>query len=214
MNNMIILIILGVVSLIFLLILRRKESKLEMTRFISTLLATLIGVLLAVTLSNNANIKKEKEDSIKLLNSASRIVDMTYVYTVGLESYIADYKNDSISNTDSIILVIKEKNPLPYPDLIGTIISNELISKNMSDFSYIQINSVIINLKRNREYESINTYKRSLKELELLLELEIDYQKGEIDLQAMSNEYLSKSADFLQKYSDPNTISVKVQEDE
>jgi len=185
-----------------------------MTRFISTLLATLIGVLLAVTLSNNANIKKEKEDSIKLLNSASRIVDMTYVYTVGLESYIADYKNDSISNTDSIILVIKEKNPLPYPDLIGTIISNELISKNMSDFSYIQINSVIINLKRNREYESINTYKRSLKELELLLELEIDYQKGEIDLQAMSNEYLSKSADFLQKYSDPNTISVKVQEDE
>jgi len=214
MNNMIILIILGVVSVIFLLIIRKKGKKLEVIRFISTLIATLIGVLLAVTLSNNANIKKEKEDSIKLLNSASRIIDMTYVYTVGLESYIKDYKNDSIKNTDSIISIIKEKNPLPYPDLLGTIISNELISKNMSDFSYIQINSVIINLKRNCEYGRINTYKRSLKELELLLELEIDYQKGEIDLQVMNDEYISKSKDFMQKFSDPKTISVEVQENE
>ncbi|MCD6598600.1 MAG: hypothetical protein J7L04_12975 [Bacteroidales bacterium] len=207
MNNMIILIILGVVSVIFLLIIRKKGKKLEVIRFISTLIATLIGVLLAVTLSNNANIKKEKEDSIKLLNSASRIIDMTYVYTVGLESYIKDYKNDSIKNTDSIISIIKEKNPLPYPDLLGIIISNELISKNMSDFSYIQINSVIINLKRNREYGRINTYKRSLKELELLLELEID-------LQVMNDEYISKSKDFMQKFSDPKTISVEVQENE
>ena len=72
-----ILIVLGVISLIFLLIVRIYGKKLEITHFISTLLATLIGVLLAVTLSNNANIKKEKVDTVKLLNSATQIVDMT-----------------------------------------------------------------------------------------------------------------------------------------
>lgn len=214
MNNMIILIILGVVSLIFLLIIRKKGQKLEVIRFISTLIATLIGVLLAVTLSNTEKIKKEKEDTIKLINSASQIIDMTYVYTTGLESYILELKKDSINNTDSLITSIKEKNPLPYPDLIETIISNELISKNMSEYSYVTINSVIINLNRVREYGRINTYKRSLKELELLLELEKDYQKGKIKLEAMNDEFILRTKDFSQKFRDSNTKSIEVIENE
>jgi len=191
-----------------------NSGKLEVTRFISTLLATLIGVLLAVTLSNNANIKKEKEDTVKLLNSANRIIDMTYDYTIGLESYLTELEKDTIKSTDSIISSFKEMNPLPYPASLETIISNELISKNMSEFSFVTINSVIINLNRVHEYERINSYKRSLKELELLLELEIEYQRGTLKLEAMNDEYISKSKDFSKKFSDPNTKSVEVLENE
>ncbi len=211
MSNSLILIVLSVVSLIFLLIIRKKGKKLEITHFISTLLATLIGVLLAVTLSNNANIKKEKADTVKLLNSAAQIVDMTYDYTVGLESYILELEKDSTINNDSIVSNIKEMNPLPYPDLMETIISNELISKNISEFSYVTINSVIINLKRVREYERINNYKRHLKELMILLELEIDFQNGNINLEAMKNSFIEKTNNFSQKYADPNTISVETE---
>ena len=211
MSNSTILIVLSVVSLIFLLIIRKKGKKLEITHFISTLLATLIGVLLAVTLSNNANIKKEKEDTVKLLNSADRIIEMTYDYTIGLESFILELERDSSNNNDSIITNIKEKNPLPYPDLMETIISNELISKNISEFSYVQINSVIINLKRVREYERINNYKRHLKELIILFELEIDFQNGNLKLEAMKERFIEKTNNFSQKFSDPNTISVETE---
>ncbi len=117
MSNTLILIILGVVSLIFMLIIRKKGKKLEITQFISTLLATLIGVLLAVTLSNNANIKREKVDTVKLLNSATHIVDMTYDYTVGLESYILELERDSANNNDSIITIIKEKNQQLFTEI-------------------------------------------------------------------------------------------------
>ena len=209
MSNLLILLVLSVVSLIFLLIIRKKGKKLEITQFISTLLATLIGVLLAVTLSNNANIKKEKADAVKLLNSAIHIIDMTYDYTVGLESFILELEKDSTINNDSIITIIKAKNPLPYPDLMETIISNELISKNISEFSYIQINSIIINLKRIREYERINNYKRSLKELMILLELEIDFQNGNINLEAMNDRFIEKTNNFSQEFSDPNTINIE-----
>ncbi len=210
MSNILILIALSVVSLIFLLVIRKKGKKVEITHFISTLLATLLGVLLAVTLSNNANIKKEKVDAIKLLNSATHIINMTYDYTVGLESFILELERDSTTtNNDSIITIIKEKNPLPYPDLMETIISNELISKNISEFSYIQINSVIINLKRVREYERINNYKRFLKELMILLELEIEFQNGNINLEAMNDRFIKKTNNFSQKFSDPNTINVE-----
>ena len=211
MSNLFILLVLGVVSLIFLLIIQKKGEKLIVTRFIATLLSTLIGVLLAVTLSNNAKIKKEKADAIKLLNSATHIIEMTYDYTVGLESFVLGLEKDSTINNDSIITIIKAKNPLPYPDLMETIISNELISKNISVFTYIQINSVIINLKRVREYERINNYKRSLKELMILLELEIDFQNGNINLEAMNDRFVEKTNNFSQEFSDPKTINVETE---
>ena len=211
MSNTLILIALSVVSSIYLLIIRKNGKKLEITHFISTLLATLIGVLLAVTLSNNTSIKKEKLDAIKLLNSATHIIDMTYDYTVGLESFILELERDSTTNNDSIITIIKEKNPLPYPDLMETIISNELISKNISEFSYIQINNVIINLKRVRKYERINNYKKSLKELSILLELEVEFQNGNINLEVMNDRFIKKTNNFSQKFSDPNTISVETE---
>ena len=209
-----ILITLGVISLIFLIIIRRNGGKVQFIHFISTLLATLIGVLLAVTLSNSEKIKKEKEDTVKLINSASQIIEMTYIYSTGLESYLGELKKGSINNSDSLVAIFKNKNPLPYPDLIETIIANELITKNMSEFSYVTINSVIINLNRVRDYESINTYKRSLKELEILFEMEMEYQKGKLKLKVMNDEYILRTKEFSHEFYDTNTKSVEVNESE
>lgn len=95
-----------------------------------------------------------------------------------------------------------------------TIISNELISKNISEFSYLQLNSAIINLKRVREWERINTYKRFLNELDILLELEIDFQNGDLDLEAMSDRFIEETNKLSQKFSDPNTINIKTKVNE
>lgn len=209
MDNSMTLIVVSVVSIIFLLIVSKYGKKLEIAHFISTLLATLIGVLLAVTLSNSAKMKKEKTDTVKLLNSAAQIVDMTYVYILGLESYILELEKDSTNN--AMITNVKEKNPLPYPVLMEKIISNELISKNISEFSYVQINSVIINLKRVREYERINNYKRHLKELMILFELEIEFLNGNINLEAVKERFIEKTNNFSREFSDPNTITVETE---
>jgi hypothetical protein len=135
MNSLVVLISLSVISILFLIIIRKKGKKSDILSFVSTLIATLIGVLLAVTLSNIENENKEKSDTIKLLNSASNIIDGTYNYTVGLETYVIELEKDSIQNNDSTIAITKSNNPIPYPDLMETIISNELVTKNLTDLA-------------------------------------------------------------------------------
>ena len=59
MENIIILIILSLVSVIFLIRIHKKGNKLERLSFLSTMIATLFGVLVAITLSNIEDEKKE-----------------------------------------------------------------------------------------------------------------------------------------------------------
>ena len=60
-----------------------------------------------------------------------------------------------------------------------------------------------IYLKRVREYERINNYKGSLKELMILLELEITFQNGNINLEAMNDRFIEKTIKFsVEKFDD------------
>ena len=208
MNSTIILIVLSVFSVLFLVIIRNKDSKSETLSFISTLIATLVGVLLAVTLSNLENQKKERVDTIKLLNTAKNILDGTYNYTNGLSNYISELEQDTI-NTDSAINIIKLNNPLPYPDLMETIISNELISRNLTEFSHNQMYNGLINMKKVSNYNSVETYKKILKEQILLLELEIDYQKGNSNLDKIPDKFNSGREELEKVHPNNNILELE-----
>jgi hypothetical protein len=209
MNSLVVLISLSVISILFLIIIRKKGKKSDILSFVSTLIATLIGVLLAVTLSNIENVNKEKSDTIKLLNSASNIIDGTYNYTVGLETYVIELEKDSIQNNDSTIAITKSNNPIPYPDLMETIISNELVTKNLTEYSHNQIYTGLVNFRKVTNYSSIETYKRLLQELSLLLELEIEFQRGDIKLDEMIDKFNSGREALADKYSFSNTTILK-----
>lgn len=192
-----ILILLSLISIGFLILLKKKKQQSETLSFVSTLLATLFGVLLAVNLSNRENLKKEKADTIKLLKSAKNIIDNTFDYTKGLGTYINTIEKDSSYNAN-LVSKVKLDNPIPYPDLMEGIISNEVVSKNISEYSHNFIFSSLINLRKIANYNSIDTYKYLLKELEFIIDLEIKYQENIVDKEELEKIY-NKEKERLEK---------------
>ena len=190
MSNAIILIILFVISVVFLIVIRKKNRKSEILSFISTLIATLIGVLLAVTLSNIESDRKEKKDTIKLLHSAQNILEGTLKYSSNLESSVAEMEKDTINFNEELISSIKKNAELPYPDLFETIVSNELMSKNMSEFSHGLIFDRLLNLKKLKELNSIHVYQRFHEEILLLIALEVKFQAGKLSQKELKDEFI------------------------
>ncbi len=191
MNNTIILIILTLVSIIFLIVIRKKGNKSESLSFLLTMIATLFGVLLAVTLSNIENEKKEVNDTIKLLNTAQSVLKVTYAYTNGLGEFDLEIKKDS-SKYEFTQKKFRANNPFPHPVQLETIIANELVSKNISEITHTQIYAGIINLQKVDTYEKIESYKKSLEELHLLIQFEVEYLRGNISLEELESQDKSK----------------------
>ena len=177
----------------------------EILAFVSTMIATLIGVFLAVTLSKRETQRKERSDTIKLLKSAKSILDLTFDYVLGLEIYLTEIEKKPIETHPSLSEV-KEKNPIPFPDLMETIITSEIVSKNLTAFSHSEIYNGLINLRKVSNYNSINTYKRVLSELGLLLDLEIAFQKREINFEGIENRLEEGRIELKKQFPDDEDI--------
>ncbi len=184
-------------------------GKSEWVSFILTLIATLAGVLIAISLTNSRIRNKEKVDTIKLLHTAQLILTNTNQYVKSLNNAVIELEMDTITNNNQIIEEAKSSNPIPYPDLLETIISNELISKNISEFSHNYIYSGLINLRKLTKYETVEYYQKSLEEMILLLDLEIKNQKGEIDSQEFESKFDIGKKEIGNKYSTHNIIEIQ-----
>ena len=90
-------------------------NKNQWTSFLLTLIATLIGVFIAIWLSNYQDKKKERRDAIKLLHTAKLILEDTHNYTEALRVTISEIEKDSINVQ---IEGIKAENSIPYPYLL------------------------------------------------------------------------------------------------
>ena len=157
-------------------------GKKEWVSFISTLVATLSGVLIAIWLTNSAIKDKENEDTIKLLQTAKIILSKTSEYSDLLTKKIIEFEKDSIKYSQKKIEFVKQNNPIPYPDLLETIISNELVSKNISENSHNLIYNYIINLRRLAKYKTAEHYIIFLEEMIVILDIEIELLGGKINV--------------------------------
>lgn len=154
--------------------------------FFLTLIATLIGVLLAISITDYENKQKEQQDVIKLLNSAITSVDTCYDYSEELIEYFAQLPPD-----DGSKLNFYEKNPPPYPDYLDTFLMQTLVSKNLSGSTLNKLNENLINLKRSRSHNA-QLYLYLLAQTLKLLELEVAFQTGTIN-----QEQLTTQSDLL-----------------
>lgn len=160
------------------------KAKNKWKPFIQTLIATLMGVFMAILLTNRGVEEKEKEDTIKLLRTAKAIITGTTSYTKGLIDYVLEIEKDStIINKKVNIEKIKTTNPFPFPDLFETIMSNVLISKNISEHSHVSIFTSLINLRKLSSYSSAGPYLNELNIIKLHLDAEIDLLQGKADLE-------------------------------
>jgi len=188
-----------------------KINKTEWISFLLTLIATLVGVLIAIWLTNSGVRSKEKEDTIKLLQTANIILVNTNKYSNTLNSSFIKFERDTLNYKKDALEKFKSNNPIPYPDLLEAIISNELISKNISEFSHSRIYTGLINFKKLANYESVKNYQKSLEVMILLLNLEIENQKGEINSQEFVSKFQNGRKRIFDIFENDDTLEVKIE---
>jgi len=164
-----------------------------------TLIATLVGVLLAIAITNYEESQKEKRDLIKLLNASIESVDTSYDYTHELLNYQVKLKDNDKSKDDFF-----KRNPAPYPDYLDTFIMQNIVSKNLSDLVLSDLNALLINLKVSKN-TSVPLYVKFLKQTIKTLELEVLFQKGQL-----TKSELEKKLEQLEK-SNSKVINISKQ---
>jgi hypothetical protein len=95
----------------------------------------LAGVFIAISLTNSGIRKKEKEDTIKLLNTSRLILINSKAYSQGLKKTVEKHEKDTTSSIE-IISQMKKDNPIPFPYLLETVVTNVILSKNISEYSH------------------------------------------------------------------------------
>jgi len=140
--------------------------------FVLTLLATLIGVLLAISITNYDAQQNEKQDVIKLLNAAIASVAQCEEYSEELVEYF-----DTLPEEQRDEILFFDKNPPPYPEYLDVFLTQNIVSKNLSGEMLNELNEYLINLKRTRGADP-RLYAQLLDLTEELLRLEIEYQQG------------------------------------
>jgi hypothetical protein len=143
--------------------------------FFLTLVATLVGVLLAISITNYEAKQKEKQDVIKLLQSSISSVETCYEYSEELIEYF-----NKLPKEDELKAEFFLKNPPPYPEYLDTFLMQNIVSKNLSGTTLSDLNEYLINLKRSRTYNA-PLYLKVLEQTLKLLEFEMAYQKGHIN---------------------------------
>lgn len=186
-------------------------SRKELLSFISTLVATLIGVFIAIWLTNIGVKKKENEDTIKLLSTCKSILNSTDTYAKNLSAVIQNMEADSLHITPDSLDHIKEKNPIPYPNQVEQLFSNELISKNVSELVHRALYNNLINLRKVAQYSTVNYYSRILEEMVFLIDLERDRLQGPLEGEQLQQKYEEEIEALEEKYSDtgPEVLEVK-----
>ncbi len=112
-------------------------GKSEWVSFILTLIATLVGVLIAISVTNSGIRNKEKSDTIKLLHTAKLILTNTNQYAQSLYNTVIELEKDTITNDNQSIEDLKSSNPIPYPDLFE--IGKKRIENKYSNNNILEI---------------------------------------------------------------------------
>ena len=173
-------------------LLRRYQTGIN---FILTLVATLIGVLLAIAITNYDANRQEIEDLTKLLRATTAVVDTSRDYGRQLLDY-----HDKLADDDPAKANFFDTNPPPYPDYLDTLMAQPLTSKNLSGEGLTELSNLAFNLKKTRQHR-VALYLALLEQTAAVLALEIRYQQGEIDLSQLDQalEQLSEQV------NDPGT---------
>lgn len=150
--------------------------------YLLTLVATLVGVLLAISITNHESNKKEQQDVIKLLGSSISSVETCHEYTKVLIEYY-----DELPVEDPLKTEFYTKNEPPYPEYLDIFLMQNIVSKNLSGDALSELNEKVINLKRSRNTDA-TVYLSFLEQTLKVLSSELAYQKEEIDKEKLKRE--------------------------
>lgn len=195
---------------------RRKHA--DMFSFAFTLVATFVGVFLAIDLTNKSEKHKERDNVIKLLHASSLEISNTISRTQTTLS-VAIHGVDSMYSSRHHI----KNNPIQLPTLFQTIISNESVLGHLTETGI----KVYYNTEGNIQglVEAINkgvafndsillsTIEVYIKELQFtqkILNLEIAHLEGEIPDDKIEELYDSFTTELIGQ--GPHDIMTAIEE--
>jgi len=185
-----------------------KIPKAELRSFSLTLVATLVGVFIAISLTDSGIRKKEKNDTIKLLNTSKLMLIKTKEYSLGMNKGVRELIKKDTLNTKENLALLKTNNPIPFPYLLETVITNEIVSKNISEYSHGEIYTGLIDLKKLANYQTIDFYEKSLSELIALIDFEIQFQKGKLGKDEIESKMKTKREELKKNHSNKNILEI------
>ncbi|CAH9053663.1 hypothetical protein PSECIP111854_01214 [Pseudoalteromonas sp. CIP111854] len=168
--------------------------------FILTLIATLVGVLVAINISEYSAGQAEKKDMIKLLNAAVETVDVSFDYSQALHEHF-----ESLDEQTDITKLYHNNMP-PLPSYLDDILVLPIVSKNISTSSLSNVVNLSI-LARHlvNTAEELPYYVNVLKTLKKVLELEVSYQLGQLNEQQLELQ----STDLMLNFSKYSGVTYK-----
>ncbi|KZN63518.1 hypothetical protein N473_16995 [Pseudoalteromonas luteoviolacea CPMOR-1] len=173
-------ILIACCTVFFIPSLRRftKDNELA-SNFALTMVATLIGVLLAIAISNYDEDEKERRDLIKLLYAAKAVATESLEYSQAVMVFYES--NEASEQTKRSKQQFFKDNPLPYPEYLDALMSQQLFIKNLSQESLTELSESLILMKRANTLRP-DLFVSNLSFVLYVLEQEQRYQKGEISL--------------------------------
>ena len=160
--------------------------------FFLTLIATLVGVLLAMEFANIEERNKKKEHVIKLIHATISDIESSNDYSEELyEYYIGLPKKSQIQSE------FFAKNPMPFPEYLKTFMAQNIVNLTLSEKTLIKLNEHKFNLNKLHTH-SPKMYLMYLSYMPKILAIEIEYQKGEISLLELEQIVDTEEANFLQ----------------
>lgn len=174
-----------------------KDNELA-CNFALTMVATLIGVLLAIAISNYHEDEKERRDLIKLLHAAKAVATESLDYGQAVMAFYQ--KNEAGSETKNSKAQFFGDNPLPYPEYLDALMSQQLFIKNLSQESLTELSESLILMKRANTHRP-ELFLSSLNFVLYVLEQEQRYQQGEISLHELEATLREREAQLEEEGS-------------
>ena len=178
-----------------------KISRSEWVSFVLTLVATLVGVLIAISLSNSSVEKKERLDAIKLFKTMRVLMKSTIHVSTEQNEVIEKIQLDT-SYTQKFIEQSIKNNPLPFPKYIRATIANREVLSHISSFTHQKIYKELLILEKLANYETATYYLERLEVLEILLDLEIQYLNGDMSEADIEKEFNKQKNEIHKKYKE------------
>jgi hypothetical protein len=174
---------------------RNKYS--EFFNFYLTLVATFVGVFLAIDFTNKSEYKKEEKNVIKLLNAT--VMDLNNKINRAQTTYtLASIGADSLYSARDHL----RNNPMQLPNLFQSIASNEIILRHLSPQGIQEFNNcadniqslqtTIIEGKPKEDSILVSTVKVYMKQMDFakrIIALEVGRMEGDISDKYLDEHY-------------------------
>lgn len=171
----------------------RNEKK-DFFNFGLTLIASFIGVFLAIYFNNLDEIKKEKKNVVKILEATSTDLNNTF----NIVNSIYNISKTDIDSTKSIRKYV-ENNQIPLPRLFSKIVEDEIILRHISGQGIHHFSLCIDNMVR---VQSAINNKTAIEDSMLLASIEIFMKQLEFALKITVTEEAFLEGDVSEKNLD------------